>query len=147
MDFLKKIGVKKTNFGASTGLEWNTTKDQGELKIYSPADGKFIASVYQASIEDYDKVVKKAHEAYLEWRNIPAPKRGEIVRQIGDKLRKYKDPLGHLVSYEMGKSLQEGLGLSIIEALAMKKAEVNDYQSKSTNSRRWIILTFTGRKY
>ena len=110
MDFLKTLGIKKVNFGSSTGLNWNTTKTEGELKIYSPTDGKYIASVYQASKEDYDSVVKKAHEAFLEWRNVPAPKRGEIVRQIGNKLRKYKDPLGHLVSYEMGKSLQEGLG-------------------------------------
>ncbi len=110
MDFLRKLGVKKQNFGSSTGLEWNKTKSEGELKIYSPVDGKYIASVYQASKEDYDKVVKKAHEAFLYWRNVPAPHRGEIVRQIGDKLRKYKDPLGNLVSYEMGKSLQEGLG-------------------------------------
>ncbi len=110
MEFLKKLGIKKTNFGSSTGLKWNKTKSEGELKIYSPADGKFIASVYQASTKDYDSVVKTAHEAYLEWRNVPAPKRGEVVRQIGDKLRKYKDPLGKLVSYEMGKSLQEGYG-------------------------------------
>ncbi|MFZ1290120.1 MAG: aldehyde dehydrogenase family protein [Melioribacteraceae bacterium] len=110
MDFLKKLGIKKNNFGSSTGLKWNTTKNQGELKIYSPVDGKFIASVYQASIEDYEKVAQITHNAYLEWRNIPAPKRGEIVRQLGDKFRKYKSPLGHLVSYEMGKSLQEGLG-------------------------------------
>ncbi len=110
MDFLTTLGIKKVNFGSSTGLKWNTTKTEGELKIYSPTDGKYIASVYQASKEDYDSVVKKAHEAFLDWRNVPAPKRGEIVRQIGNKLRKYKDPLGHLVSYEMGKSLQEGLG-------------------------------------
>ena len=110
MEFLKKLGVKKQNFGSSTGLEWNKTKSEGELKIYSPVDGKYIASVYQSSKEDYDKVVKKSHEAFLYWRNIPAPQRGEVVRQIGDKLRKYKDPLGKLVSYEMGKSLQEGLG-------------------------------------
>ncbi len=110
MEFLKKLGIKKTNFGSSTGLKWNETKTEGELKIYSPVDGKYIASVYQASKGDYDKVVKKAHEAFLYWRNVPAPQRGEVVRQVGDKLRKYKDPLGHLVSYEMGKSLQEGLG-------------------------------------
>ncbi len=110
MDFLKTLGIKKVNYGSSTGLKWNTTKTEGELKIHSPADGKLIATVYQASKEDYDAVVKTAHQAFLEWRNVPAPKRGEIVRQIGHKLRKYKDPLGHLVSYEMGKSLQEGLG-------------------------------------
>ncbi|MEE9431128.1 MAG: aldehyde dehydrogenase family protein [Melioribacteraceae bacterium] len=110
MDFLKKLGIKKKNYGSCTGLKWNATTTEGELNIYSPVDGKFIASVYQSSKKDYDAVVKKAHEAFLEWRNIPAPKRGEIVRQVGDKLRKYKDPLGNLVSYEMGKSLQEGLG-------------------------------------
>ncbi len=110
MDFLKKLGVKKINYGSSTGLKWNETKSEGKLDIHSPTDGKYIASVYQASTKDYEKVVATAHKAYLEWRNVPAPKRGEIVRQIGDKLRKYKDPLGHLVSYEMGKSLQEGLG-------------------------------------
>ena len=110
MDFLRKLGVKKQNFGSSTGLEWNKTKSEGELKIYSPVDGKYIASVYQASKEDYDKVVKKAHEAFLYWRNVPAPQRGEVVRKIGEKLREYKEPLGKLVSYEMGKSLQEGLG-------------------------------------
>ncbi len=110
MDFLKKLGIKKNNFGSSTGLKWNKTKSEGELKIYSPVDGKLIASVYQASKEDFDKVVGTSQKAFLEWRNIPAPKRGEIVRQIGIALRKYKDPLGRLVSYEMGKSLQEGWG-------------------------------------
>lgn len=110
MDFLKKLGIKQKNYGSSTGLRWNQTKNQGELKIYSPVDGKLIASVYQASTEDYENVVSEAQKAFLEWRNIPAPKRGEIVRQIGNRLRKYKSPLGYLVSYEMGKSLQEGLG-------------------------------------
>lgn len=110
MEFLRKLKIKKINYGSSTGLKWNSTKSEGKLDIHSPVDGKFIASVYQASKEDYDKVVATAHKAFLEWRNVPAPKRGEVVRQIGDKLRKYKDPLGHLVSYEMGKSLQEGLG-------------------------------------
>ncbi len=110
MEFLSKLGIKEKNFGSSTGLIWNETKDAGELKIYSPVDGKFIASVYQASVEDYKKVSDAAHKAFLEWRNVPAPKRGEIVRLVGLKLREYKEPLGTLVSYEMGKSLQEGLG-------------------------------------
>ncbi|MCF8435469.1 MAG: aldehyde dehydrogenase family protein [Ignavibacteriales bacterium] len=110
MEFLKKLGIKETNFGASTGLEWNSTTDAGILDVYSPADGKKIASVYQCSEKDYDEVVKKAHEAFLYWRTVPAPARGEIVRQIGNRLREFKDDLGHLVSYEMGKSLQEGLG-------------------------------------
>jgi len=110
LDFLQKLGIKEKNYGSSTGSEWGKTETQGELKIYSPVDGEFIASVYQASEEDYERVVKKADEAFKYWRTVPAPKRGEIVRQIGNKLRDYKQPLGMLVSYEMGKSLQEGLG-------------------------------------
>ena len=110
MEFLKQLGINKTNFGSSSGQIWNKSKSVGELKIHSPADGKFIASVYQASEKDYEKIMKSAEEAFLYWREVPAPQRGEIVRQIGIKLREYKEPLGKLVSYEMGKSLQEGLG-------------------------------------
>ena len=110
MEFLKELGIKEKNFGASTGIEWNNTTDQGELKIVSPVDGKHIASVYLASEEDYDNMVAKGVEAFKQWKVVPAPKRGEIVRQIGLQLRKYKDALGTLVSYEMGKSLQEGKG-------------------------------------
>lgn len=110
MEFLKNLGIKEKNFGSSTGLKWNETTSEGELKIYSPATGEYIASVYQASDADYENVIKTAEEAFKYWRKVPAPKRGEIVRQIGDKLRKYKQDLGQLVSFEMGKSLQEGLG-------------------------------------
>ncbi|MCX8105434.1 MAG: aldehyde dehydrogenase family protein [Ignavibacterium album] len=110
MEFLKNLGIKDKNFGSSTGLKWNETTSEGELKIYSPVDGEYIASVYQASDADYENVIKTAEEAFKYWRKVPAPKRGEIVRQIGNKLRKYKQDLGQLVSYEMGKSLQEGLG-------------------------------------
>ena len=110
MEFLQKLGIKEKNFGSSTGTKWNGTTDHGELKIYSPTDGKYIASVYQASEKDYDNIIKNANEAFKFWKKIPAPKRGEIVRQIGLKLREYKPYLGKLVSYEMGKSLQEGLG-------------------------------------
>ncbi len=110
MEFLKQLGINKSNFGSSSGQNWNKSISEGELKIHSPADGKFIASVYQASEKDYEKIMKSAEEAFLYWREVPAPQRGEIVRQIGIKLREYKDSLGKLVSYEMGKSLQEGLG-------------------------------------
>jgi aldehyde dehydrogenase (NAD+) len=110
MDFIKKLGIKEKNFGSSTGTKWMQTSTEGELKIHSPATGKFIASVYQSSEKDYQKILTTAEEAFKYWRTVPAPKRGEIVRQIGDKLRQYKKPLGNLVSYEMGKSLQEGLG-------------------------------------
>ena len=110
MQFLKVLGIKNKNFGSSTGSKWNTTKNQGELKVYSAVDGKLIASVYLSSEKDYDNVLKTAKKAFEFWREVPAPKRGEIVRQIGLRLREYKVPLGNLVSYEMGKSLQEGLG-------------------------------------
>jgi aldehyde dehydrogenase (NAD+) len=110
MDILKQLGIDKINFGASTGQKWLQTKSEGELKVHSPVDGKHIASVYQGSEKDYEKIIKSMEEAFLYWRMVPAPKRGEIVRQIGLKLREYKEPLGRLVSYEMGKSLQEGLG-------------------------------------
>ncbi len=110
MDFLKELKINKNNFGLSTGIKWNSTTTEGELKIHSPATGEFIASVYQASETDYDNMIKTAQNAFKHWRTLPAPKRGEIVRQIGLKLREYKVPLGKLVSFEMGKSLQEGLG-------------------------------------
>ncbi len=110
MEFLKQLGINKTNFGSSSGQKWIKTQSEGELKIHSPVDGKFIASVYQASEKDYETIMKTSQEAFLFWREVPAPQRGEIVRQIGIKLREFKEPLGKLVSYEMGKSLQEGLG-------------------------------------
>ncbi len=106
---LRALGVKEQNFGASTGTtHWNTSGPK--VDSYSPADGQFIGSVNQCTAEDYEKVMSTAAHAAKIWRTIPAPKRGEIVRQMGDQLREYKEPLGKLVSYEMGKSLQEGLG-------------------------------------
>ena len=107
---LEVLGIKEKNYGMSTGLEWGKTTDQSELTIHSPTDGRKIASVYQASEADYDFMVKQAEEAFQYWRKVPAPGRGEIVRQIGNKLREFKKPLGSLVSYEMGKSQQEGWG-------------------------------------
>ena len=110
MEFLKKLGIKPRNYGVSTGLNWIETDSAGELTIVSPATNEPIASVFMGTREDYDKVVDQAQKAFEEWRMIPAPKRGEVVRQIGNKLRESKDALGRLVSLEMGKSLQEGLG-------------------------------------
>lgn len=110
MEFLQELGIRENNFGASTGQTWNNTTDAGGLRICSPATGEFIGNVYQASEKDYEMILQKAVEAFKSWRIVPAPKRGEIVRQIGLKLREYKKPLGMLVSYEMGKSLQEGWG-------------------------------------
>ncbi len=106
---LNALGIKNNNAGVSTGQKWINT--QGPLlESYSPADGKLIGKVGSADEKSFHKVVEQAHAAFLEWRLVPAPKRGEIVRQIGDALRKNKEPLGKLVSYEMGKSYQEGLG-------------------------------------
>lgn len=107
---LKELGIKEKNYGSSTGQTWGSTTSEGELKIVSPTDGKLIASVYQASSKDFDNIIQIADDAFKMWRKIPAPKRGDVVRQIGIRLRDYKKPLGILVSYEMGKSIQEGWG-------------------------------------
>lgn len=107
-DVLKQLGIAENNFGTSTGSDWFGSGE--EISSSSPADGNFIAKVKTTTREDYEKVIDKAQKAFKEWRLIPAPKRGEIVRQFGNKLRELKEPLGKLVSYEMGKSLQEGYG-------------------------------------
>jgi aldehyde dehydrogenase (NAD+) len=105
---LQILGVKAINEGTSTG---NNHFSNGELiESYSPVDGQLIGKVKTTTADDYEKVMQTASEAFKTFRLMPAPKRGEIVRQFGEKLRKYKEPLGKLVSYEMGKSLQEGYG-------------------------------------
>jgi aldehyde dehydrogenase (NAD+) len=109
MDFLKTLGIESNNKGVSTGTQWIASTG-GTIDSFSPVDGKLIASVSTADKESYEAVIKKAEEAFKTWRLMPAPKRGEIVRQVGEALRHYKEPLGKLVSYEMGKSLQEGYG-------------------------------------
>ncbi|TGE21967.1 aldehyde dehydrogenase family protein [Hymenobacter aquaticus] len=106
---LRELGVEAENAAYSTGLQWGGA-GQNLKTITSPTDGRTIAAVAMATEADYDAVVRTAQEAFKSWRLVPAPKRGEIVRQIGNKLREYKEPLGKLVSYEMGKILQEGLG-------------------------------------
>ncbi len=105
---LKNLGIKDENKGTSTGGEYFASGKM--LESYSPVNGKLIAKVQTSGNEDYRRVMETAEKAFKEFRLIPAPKRGEIVRQLGQKLRQYKDDLGKLVSYEMGKSLQEGLG-------------------------------------
>ena len=109
MEFLETLGIKATNNGVSTGTQWISSNGQ-VIESFSPADGKRIGAVTPADKAAYEAVINKAEEAFLAWRLVPAPKRGEIVRQVGEALRQYKEPLGKLVSYEMGKSLQEGLG-------------------------------------
>ncbi|MBN8834990.1 MAG: aldehyde dehydrogenase [Niastella sp. SCN 39-18] len=109
MNFIKTLGLKAQNDGVSTGAVWIKSKGEKLISI-SPVDGKLIGNIQSADKQSYQKVVQKAEAAFAEWRNWPAPRRGEIVRQIGEELRKNKIPLGQLVSYEMGKSLQEGMG-------------------------------------
>lgn len=109
MDFLKKLNLDTNNQGVSTGTHWISSNGK-TIESYSPVDGKLIGTVVSADETSYKQVIATATKAFEEWRMMPAPKRGEIVRQFGDALREYKEPLGQLVSYEMGKSLQEGLG-------------------------------------
>ena len=109
MNFLQELNIQTNNLGVSTGNEW--IKSTGTIiESYSPVDGKLIGTVTQADDASYEQTILTAEAAFKEWRNWPAPKRGEIVRQLGDALREHKDALGKLVSYEMGKSLQEGYG-------------------------------------
>jgi aldehyde dehydrogenase (NAD+) len=104
---LEKLEIEKVNYGAFNGEWFGSGK---KLQSISPVNGEVIAEIIQASREDYEKVIHEAHNAYLVWREMPAPQRGEIVRQIGNEFRKYKDELGTLVSLEMGKILTEGKG-------------------------------------
>jgi len=109
MDFLRKLNIESFNQGISTGRHWIGSAGE-HIHSYSPVDSQLIATVISCDKDGYEAVIAKAKEAFLEWRKWPAPKRGEVVRQIGDKLRENKEALGSLVSFEMGKSLQEGLG-------------------------------------
>lgn len=108
-DFLEKLGIKDMNYGAFCG-EWLTDVSGSVLEVTTPIDGSVIAKVTQAGPDDYEKVVTKAHEAFLQWRTVPAPVRGEVVRQIALELRKHKKDLGALVALEMGKIAPEGEG-------------------------------------
>src|SRR5215204_137141 len=108
-EVLQKLGIASRNSGASTGGEW--AEGNGEvITSFSPVDGKKIAEVNSCTEEAYEQVIGTAEKAFMEWRMWPSPKRGDIVRQVGDELIKNKEVLGKLVSYEMGKSLQEGYG-------------------------------------
>ncbi|HEX8562350.1 MAG TPA: aldehyde dehydrogenase family protein [Flavobacterium sp.] len=105
---LEQLGIKEINNGTSTGLE---SFANGEiLESYSPVDGQLIGKIIMSTPADYEKTIQTAAEAFKSFRLMPAPQRGELVRQFGNKLRENKDALGKLVSYEMGKSLQEGYG-------------------------------------
>jgi aldehyde dehydrogenase (NAD+) len=108
-EVLKRLGINDVNKGACTGAKWLDTKGQLTSSI-SPINGEVVANITNASIDDYELIMAKAQQAFLEWRKWPAPRRGEVVRQIGEALRIHKEDLGYLVTLEMGKIYQEGLG-------------------------------------
>jgi len=110
MEFLKQLGLKAFNIGTSTGSNWLGDNNSEIIESYSPVDGKLIGKATVTTKDEYEAVMTSAKSAYKVWAKTPAPLRGDIVRQYGDVLRENKEALGHLVSYEMGKSLQEGYG-------------------------------------
>ena len=108
--FLKNLNITETTKAVCTGTKWLGSETNGEYESFSPVDGKLIGKSFKATNDDYKKLIATAEDGFKYWKTLPAPQRGEIVRQIGNKLREFKQDLGELVSYEMGKSLQEGLG-------------------------------------
>ena len=111
LDLLKKCGISDSNLGSCVGgNDWSTTKDAGINTSINPSNEEEIASVFEANQGDYEKVVKQAESAFTEWRKVPAPVRGNLVREMGNALREEKDALGGLVSLEMGKIKEEGAG-------------------------------------
>jgi aldehyde dehydrogenase (NAD+) len=108
LDFLAELGISKANPGTFDG-NWRDT-DGGVLEVRSPVDGRTVATVQMATTADYEACSKAAHEAFLRWRQLPAPQRGEYVRRIGNAFREHKEALGKLVTLEAGKIIQEGLG-------------------------------------
>lgn len=110
MNFLDALYLEKIMPGTSTGTRWLTNKNRKRKSIASPVDGEIFAQIVKATPTDYEQLMTEAEKAFPVWRTLPAPQRGEIVRQIGLRLRDFKLPLGTLISYETGKPLQEGLG-------------------------------------
>ena len=110
-DLLNSLSIKKNNFGSCSGSDgWIEKTDTKIIESYNPSNGEKIASVYEATVDEYDIIIKKSTDAFHEWRKVPAPVRGDLVREMGNALRDYKDQLGSLVSIEMGKIKQEGDG-------------------------------------
>ena len=110
MNYLKTLGIENDMPGSSTGTRWLTRKNRKKLQAHSPVDGTVFATVSKATLKDYERIVTTAEQAFKVWRTTPAPKRGDIIRQIGVQLRDFKQSLGTLISYESGKPIQEGLG-------------------------------------
>lgn len=111
MKILKNLNIEKINAGASGSTDsWSRTTDEGQINSINPAKNEIIANIYRCSKQDYENIIQQAQNAFLIWREVPAPKRGEIIRQIAQMIREHKSDLGSLVSLEMGKSKQEGDG-------------------------------------
>ncbi len=108
-EVLSTLGIEKITQGASTGMKW-LDSDGAQIVSISPVDASEVGRISAATKANYHQIIEQAQKGFAEWRNWPAPRRGEVVRQLGDRLRHFKEPLGKLVSYEMGKSYQEGLG-------------------------------------
>ena len=109
--FLSDLGIQDVNPGTCGGPgDWASSEGREKLDIVTPIDGSVIAKVALASEEDFQHVIKVAQEGFLKWRLLPAPQRGQIVREIGNELRRLKEPLGKLITLEMGKILAEGMG-------------------------------------
>lgn len=155
MDLLQSLQLAIKNSGASTGKHWwSDEKSDGEIISVNPANGHSIASIYCASSKDYEHVIKEAEHAFLTWRTIPAPKRGELIRNIGDELRKHKDFLGSLVSLEMGKSKQEGDGevqemidmadLAVGQARMLYGKTMHSERSEHRMYEQWLPLGVVG---
>ena len=114
---LKALEINDVNHGTSTGSHWMPGGEA--LSSHSPVDGELIGKVTTTTPQEYEQLMQTATKAFKQWRLMPAPQRGEVVRQFGDELRRLKEPLGKLVSYEMGKSLQEGLGATVWPSVEM----------------------------
>ncbi len=111
MNFLKELGIENQNYGACVGGEdWIKSTDSKKIDSINPATGEVIASVFQATVDDYEKVMLASEAAFSDWKKVPAPIRGQLIMEIGNALREKKDVLGSLVSLEMGKIKQEGDG-------------------------------------
>ncbi|MFZ4462985.1 MAG: aldehyde dehydrogenase family protein [Bacteroidales bacterium] len=136
---LKNFGIEAINPGASTGNGWLETFGD-ETISYSPHDGSIIARVTNATLEDYEHLMAKAQDAYLKWRIVPAPKRGEVVRQIGEALRARKEELGYLVALEMGKIFEEGLGevQEMIDICEFAVGQSRLLNGATMHSERWF---------
>lgn len=145
MTILKSLQLELKNSGACADATWwSNTTDQGEIISYNPANGEVIGSVYACSNQDYEKVIARAEHVFTTWRSVPAPKRGEIIRLIGEALRSHKIMLGELVSLEMGKSRQEGLG-EVQEMIDMADLAVG--QSRMLYGRTMHSERFEHRMY